>query len=153
MFFTLDTCMLIDLADFYPRDVFKTTWEALEEEIAEGRICICQAVREELQRGGDDLYKWAKAITGFVCAESADDMKHAQTISQAYPEWVNQTKNAADPFLIAHGLTTARVVVTSEKWAESNVSNKKQKVPNVAKAFGVKTITLVEFFREQGWVF
>ncbi len=151
--FTLDTGMLIDLANLYPRDVFKTTWESLEDEISDQRICICSAVLEELKRGGDDLYKWAKSTPGFVCDTNANDLNHAQLISKTYPEWVNQTKNEADPFLIAHALTTDRVVVTSEKRAQNNVINKNQKVPNVAEAFSVKSINLVDFFRELSWVF
>lgn len=153
MAFTLDTCTLIDLSNDYPRDVFKSIWESLESEISAGRVCICSAVLDELKRGGDDLYKWAKSCSGLVCDTTIEDIKHAQTISQKYPTWVNQTKNEADPFLIAHGLAASRVVVTSERRAGSNVADHNQKVPNVADAFNVKSINLVGLFREQGWVF
>lgn len=151
--YTVDTSILIDLEQRYPRDVFPSAWEALEDLIDSGRACICSEVLEEVKRGSDELVDWAVNYPGLTCPLEDDDIAIAAAIAEEYPDWVRADKNAADPFLIAHGQTAGRVVVTDERRAGPGAINRNLKVPNIADIRGVRTLTFVEFARAEGWSF
>lgn len=53
---------------FYPFNICPGYWDALCWYRAAGRVCSVDKVRDELERGGDALWDWAKAVfdeTGF----------------------------------------------------------------------------------------
>ncbi|CAN5177354.1 DUF4411 family protein [soil metagenome] len=151
--YTLDANILIGLQQKYPKDIFPSAWEALEALVDDKRACICTDVHDEVNRGGDDLFTWAKELDGFVCEPTADDVQVAAQISAAHPGWVREAQNAADPFLIAHASAGGLVVVTEERRAGVGVTDKNQKVPNVAEEFGVEAISFFDLAREEGWKF
>lgn len=151
--YTLDTNILILLGRHYPRELFPSIWERLETGVTVGRICICYAVLDELDRGDDTLHDWAKHLTGFVCDPGARDVQVATAISRKYPEWVREEKNAADPWVVAHGNAHARVVVSEEKVAGPGVIAKNQKIPNVATEFGVEALRFFDWLKAEGWTF
>lgn len=150
---TLDTNILIYLQTRYPRDIFGSLWGQIEEEAAQGQACICKAIFEELKRGGDDLSKWAKSLDSFICDPSADELMIVRTIGIDHPDWVQDQKNAGDPFIIAHGKAEKRVVVTDETRKGANTIDKNQKIPNIADEHGVKCQSFFEYMRSQGWTF
>lgn len=151
--YTFDSSTLIRLQQQYPRDIFLGAWEALEALIDEERGCICSEVLEELARGGDDLHGWAKGYDGFACPLTQQEADLAADISGRYPEWVRETKNAGDPFLIAHGSAHSRVIVTEERAAGANVTNRNQKIPNVAATMRLTTMNFFDVARAEGWQF
>ena len=151
--YTIDTNVLIDLQHRYPRDVFPSAWSSLEALIDEGRACICREVLEETKRGRDDLHKWSSTYPDFACPTTDEDITKAAEISGAYPDWVRNEKNAADPFVVAHAIETGRVIVTEERAAGPGVLNHKMKIPNVARAHGIETLTFLAFARAEKWRF
>lgn len=153
MSFTLDTNILIRMTQQYPREIFPSVWEALEELIGARDACICDEVHEETKRGGDGLYDWASELDGFVCPIRLADMQLAAEISDRYPEWVRETMNAADPFLVAHAKVDGLTIVSDEREAGPNVTPKNQKVPNVAKTYRVPCIKFFDLARELEWRF
>ncbi|MFK0241691.1 DUF4411 family protein [Microbacterium sp. NPDC090281] len=153
MSFTLDTNILIRMAAQYPRDIFPSVWERLEELIDARAACICDEVHEEVHRGTDELYEWAKAQDGFVCDVGGEEIALAAEISEDYPEWVRESQNAADPFLIAHAEVTGLTIVSDEREAGANVTPRNQKVPNVARARGVRCLNFFGMATELGWRF
>lgn len=153
MTYTLDTNILIVLNRSYPRDIFPSIWQALENAIDRGGVCICSDVLDELARGGDELHDWAKKYPGLVCDVSQNDVNLAAQISAAYPDWVREETNAADPFIVAHAANTKRSIVSEERRAGAGVVPKNQKIPNVADVYSVQTSTLFEWVRTEGWSF
>lgn len=151
--FTVDTNILVDLQRLYPRDIFPSTWQALERLVDAGRLCICPDVLEELNRGGDDLHKWAKNYSGFVCNLTEQDVRMVQQLAKAFPGWVQGDRNAADPWLVAHAHTEQRTIVSNEKPAGAGVMNHNQKVPNVAATVGVETLNFFALARSESWTF
>jgi hypothetical protein len=145
--------LLIGMQRNYPRDVFPSLWAALEAAIDAGQVCICNAVLEELERGTDDLHKWAKDYQGLLCEITQADVDLAVTISNAYPDWVREERNAADPFVVAHAANESRTIVTDESPAAANVAPQNQKVPSVAAGYGVSAIKFFEFARAERWSF
>lgn len=150
---TLDTNILIYLQNRYPRDIFASLWDLIEAEALSGDACICEAILDELERGGDDLPKWAKSLTSFVCPTSAEELATVKDIGDEYPGWVREDKNAGDPFIIAHGKAEDRIVVTDETPKGPNTADKNQKIPNIAANYGVSCYTFFEYMRAQGWSF
>ena len=151
--FTLDTNILINLQRHYPRDVFTTLWEKLETDAETGRVCICAKVLDELAVGGDEVFEWARDCPNFTCKITLEELEISASISKQYSKWVQQTKNEADPFIIAHAVDTGKHIVTNETRAGEGVQSQNQKIPNVAEAFGVKTFELFDWLRHEKWTF
>lgn len=153
MSYTLDSNILINMERLYPRDIFPSLWESIETLAGQGEACICEAVLRELERGGDALHKWAKDLNGFLCATRQDETRTVADIAQSHPEWVRGTENEADPWVIAHGLRERRAVVTEENLKGPNTSDRNQKIPNIAREYGVPTMKFFQFVKGQGWAF
>jgi len=153
MNFTLDTNILIRMANQYPREIFPSVWDRLEELIEAGKACICEEVHEEIRRGTDELYAWATGQSGFVCEIGAEEVNLAAEVADAYPEWVRETQNAADPFLIAHANVDQLTIVSDEREAGPGVIPKNQKVPNVAHFYEVPCVNFFGMAMELGWRF
>lgn len=141
---------------FYPFDVVPGYWEALRWHRAAGRVCSIDRVGNELERGGDALWAWARDTfgqTGFAesagCAAEYGQMAawvqaQAQFTSAAKSEFLS----VADGWLAAYAKEQDRVLVTLEE----HKPDAKAKVPlvNVCMAFGVETITPFEMLRRLG---
>lgn len=151
--YTLDTNILVTMNRLYPRDIFPTLWDHLEALVDVGWACICTEVLVEVKRGGDDLHVWAKDLDGFVCELTPTEPAIAATVSEQHPDWVRGSKNAADPWLIAHAVEHGRTIVSEERTAGPGVEDRNQKVPNVAAENGVACIQFFELARRQSWRF
>ena len=107
----------------------------------------------ELKRGGDDLHKWAKDLSGFVCAVSGTELTTVADIARAHPGWVQGQLNEADPFIIAHAKAEPSVIVTEENRKGPNTDDKNQKIPNIADEHSVATMKFFDYMRANGWAF
>lgn len=150
---TFDTNILIGLMQRYPRDIFGTMWDNVEGLIAQGEVCICEAVLRETYRGGDDLHAWAKGLGGFVHATTDAEFATISAIASAHPGWVQGQLNEADPFVIAHAKAEQSVNVTEENRKGPNTEDRNQKIPNIADEHGVPTMNFFDFVRNEGWQF
>lgn len=151
--YTLDTNILINLQNRYPKDIFPALWKRVEDLVSDGRACICKKVFEELERGADNLSAWAKGLPNFVCDITNEDVALSVEISNNHPSWVQDKANEADPWLIAHGRNHSRCIVTEESKAGAGVIDKNQKVPNVAHEYNVEVLNFYGFIRQEGWTF
>lgn len=153
MTYTLDSNVLIGLAQRYPRDIFPGIWESIEESVDDGQSCICEAVHREVHRGGDELHKWAKNLPNFVCKATDEEFETVLEISEAHPGWVQGQLNEADPFVIAHAKAENSLIVTEENRKGPNTEDRNQKIPNVADEHRVETMKFFEYVRQEGWKF
>jgi len=151
--YTLDTNILIKLKNEYPRDIFESIWSALEQAIDDGVVCACTSVLDELDNYGDHLHEWAKTYPGFVCPLTQAEVDLAAKIAAQYEDWARDEKNAADPFVVAHAVTHKRQIVSNESRAGDNVTDRNQKIPNVAEPYGVTTYSLFDWLRLIKWTF
>lgn len=74
-------------------------------------------------------------------------------IASHHPGWVQESKNAADPFVIAHAVESGLVVVTLERRKGPGVEDHNLKIPNVAEEWQVDCIDFKALSRRAGWVF
>lgn len=153
MSYTLDSNILIGLVQRYPRDIFPSIWANIEASVVNGDSCICEAIHREVHRGGDDLFKWAKNLPGFICPATDAELATVAQIAVNHPGWVQGQLNEADPFIIAHAKAEGSNIVTEENRKGPNTEDKNQKIPNVADEHDVQTMKFFDFARREGWQF
>lgn len=153
MTFTLDSNILINLNRIYPRDIFGSLWDSVEDSINQGDLCICEAVLREILRGGDDLHVWAKGFPNFTCSVDTEELVTVGEIATDHPDWVRGQVNEADPFIIAHAKSEGSRIVTEESRKGPGTEDRNLKIPNVAGEHGVTCMRFFDFVRSQGWNF
>lgn len=151
--YTLDTNIIVTLNREQPRDIYPSVWEALEQLIADGRCVMSREAYEELARVDDECAPWARAQPRLVLDATDAEMAVVDVITNAHPAWVQETLNAADPFIVAQASVRGLVVVTSEKRKGSGTEDHNLKIPNVAVEWDLQCITFPELARSEGWVF
>ncbi len=150
--YTVDANIVVTLNRDQPRDVYPSVWGALEGIIAEGRCFMIRQAYEELLKVDDECAPWAKTQPGFVLDTTADELAVVDTITNQHPGWVQETLNAADPFIIAQVVEQELVVVTFEK-RRGPVLDHNLKIPNVADEWDVQCVSFQELARREAWVF
>jgi hypothetical protein len=153
MNYTLDTNILIGLIQRYPRDIFPAMWDNIEDSVAAGDSCICEAILREVHRGGDDLHDWAKDLPGFICPVTDAELVTVARIAAVHPGWVQGQLNEADPFVIAHAKAERSVIVTEENRKGPGTQDVNQKIPNIADEHQVQTVKFFDYIRSYGWQF
>lgn len=140
---------------FYGLDFCPGYWSALVWHYSRGKLCSIDHIREELERGGDDLWRWAEASLGeqaFADTSDAavmDAYRQMLTWVMAQPQYLDSAKDeyqsVADGWLAAFAMATGCVVVTLEE--RDPVVRKRVPLPNVCHAFDVEWITPFEMLR------
>ena len=155
--YVLDTNVFIQAKRrFYPFDVCPGYWAALCWYGAAGRLCSVDKVRDEMERGADALWDWARdsfgtarfLTTGSEAAQYGEMVTWVVAQTQFTPAAKAEYATVADGWLAAHAKATGKVLVTMEE-AKPEA---KSKVPlvNVCQAFNVQTITPFEMLRRLG---
>lgn len=110
--YTIDTNIIVTLNRDQPRDIYASVWEALEALTADGRCFMNREAYEELVHVDDECAPWAKVQEGFVQDTTAAELAVVDSITTDHPGWVQETRNAADPFVIAQAVERDLVIVT-----------------------------------------
>lgn len=160
--YLVDTNSLITpFKTYYPFDFARKFWEQLKKSIIDGDIIILDVVKEELNKGDDELSEWINQIDTSlilnhihpsIIANYAEILQHIQ-LSEYYKEkaLLDWSKgDVADPWLIATARTKGYKLVTFEtKNANLNSINKcsRAKIPDVCEVFGVECDNLYNMMR------
>ncbi len=146
--YCIDTSALIHMSIVYPRDVFPSPWEDLEMLKRNARLVAPPQVLEELRPKNDALLEWAKANRDMFEA-TEEEIRLAADIVHKFSRLVDTERETeqADPFVIALAITNGCSVVTEEK------GESERKIPGVCAHYQVECLSLLEFFREQDWVY
>lgn len=138
----------------YPPDVFKSLWEQLDQLIRQCKLFSSIEVLLELERGGDDIYNWAKKRKHIFLEADEEVQKVLAAIVDKFPLFVPQDSSDgiwADPYVIAIAASNKWTVVTGEKAVGPGA--KRLKIPNVCQAIGVECIDFLKLIRKEGWRF
>ena len=140
---------------FYALDFCPGYWRTLIWHQQQDRLCSVDKVRDELLRGGDDLTQWVEQQFGAPAFADTTTPSVSGIYSQmltwvmAQPQFLDSAKaefqQVADGWLSAFAKADGFVVVTLEEF--DPVIRKKVPLPNVCRAFDVKTITPFEMLR------
>jgi hypothetical protein len=145
--YLLDANVFMQAArQYYAFDLVPAFWKALVDHASKDRLLSIDRVKDEIERGKDELAQWANGTfrTYFVSTNEDDVlqaygeiMRWAQAQNQyseaAKAEFADQ-KNA-DAWIVAFAKAKGCVVVTHEQPAPE--SRNKIKLPDACQAFGV----------------
>ena len=149
---------------YYSFDLVPTYWDELSGRMNTGRIVLLDIVKNEIDKGQDNLSDWIGRQTGFVICNHVEPaiismyqevLRYVQNCGlykeQALQTWASAY--IADPWLIAAAAVNNYTIITAEV-PSSGLSpknpNKNAKIPDVARAFGVKTNNLYYMMRKLG---
>lgn len=127
--FLIDSSALMTpYKSYYPFDIAPNFWEQMEERIEAGKIAVLDVVKDEVEKGDDDLSNWIKKLTiakyidhrqESILAHYSQVLTYIQTCgfynTYALTEWANA--KVADPWLIATAITTGYTIITFESSA------------------------------------
>ena len=143
--------------DYYAFDLAPAFWDHLIRLAGNGRILSIDFVKDELERGNDDLAQWAKNdfSDGFI-STAEDDVQESYREIMAWVQSQDQFSDAAkaefarvaDGWLIAYAKSKGCIVVTLE--ALDPKIKKKVPIPNVCQAFGVQFVRTFDMLRRLG---
>lgn len=158
MEYLFDTNIFVESKKNLPMDVWPTFWRKMVELINSGKIYSIDKVKDEIDRGGDELTDWIRehAPKGFFLTQDSSVMvKLAETVSWAQRCPVNFTDSAisgytdvADSYLVATAAAKDMVLVTYEK--SNPYSRKRVMIPDACMAIGARCCDLNTALRELG---
>jgi len=141
---------------YYAFDICPGYWDCLVWHQQKGRVESLDRVKQELKRGGDDLWEWAESVMPQACFASSDDpsvtAKFAQILSwvqgeaQFFPEAKAKFAADTDGWLIAYAKAKSLVLVTHEVLSPD--ARRTVPIPNVCEAFGVPYVDTFDMLRE-----
>jgi hypothetical protein len=141
---------------YYAFDVCPGFWECLVWYHQGACVQSIDRVKEEFERGADELFEWAKSVMPQACFASCDEeavteqyaqiMAWVQSQNQFFPEAKAEFAGSADGWLIAYAKAKNLVLVTHEVLARD--ARKNVPIPNVCEAFGVPYVDTFEMLRD-----
>lgn len=151
--YSFDTSsMLNGRRDLLPPTTFPGVWENIETAISMGQVRAIDLVRDELSVMDDEVQRWARSQSGLFVELEQDIQCAARAVLQEHRKLigVGSGRSGADPFVVALAMARGGVVVTEEIPSRSLI---KPRIPDVCDAMGVRSVNLVGYVQEQGWVF
>lgn len=157
MAYIFDTNIFIRSKNEMPMDIWLTFWERFRDMVNSGEIFTSVTVKEEIDKGKDELTEWLRqnAPKSFYLSLDADVMAQ-YTITQNWAKSnslytqtaLNTFANVADAYLVATAAAKNMTLVTYEG---SNPNSKKRvMIPDVCNALGVRYCDLNTVLREMG---
>ncbi len=147
MAFCVDTSGWLDGWDrYYPRDVFPSLWQNVEQRVSGSDIIASEEVYVEVQKKDDDLHEWMKQRKFMLIPANESIQRRVAEVLATYPRLVDTLKgrSQADPFVIATAVETGSIVVTGESFGSAT----KPRIPFVCQQLGIRCITFLDMIRE-----
>jgi Domain of unknown function (DUF4411) len=147
MAFCVDTSGWLDgWHRYYPRDVFPSLWQNLEERVTGCDIIASEEVYVEVQKKDDDLHEWMKQREFMLIPANESIQRRVAEVLGTYPRLVDTLKgrSQADPFVIATAVETGSVVVTGESIGTAT----RPRIPFVCQQLGIRCLTFLDMIRE-----
>jgi len=157
--YVLDANVFMQAArSYHAFDLGSKFWDILIEHADHGEIeSIDRVLKQELDKGKDDLARWANdSFSHAFCSTDEDDVIESygrvMTWVQGQAQYTDPAKaefaDVPDGWLVAYALAKRRTIVTHEALAAD--SKKKVKIPNACEAFQIRYIDTFAMLRELG---
>jgi len=133
----------------YSRDIFEGLWIKLEELIKNNQIISHMTVLKEIEKRDDEAKRWCHKHKKVFKDIDDCQISEIRKIKVKYNKshWDAETKRKgqewADPWVIALAICEEAIIVSDEK-------NSSDRIPYIANHFGIKTLNLMDFFRNIG---
>lgn len=157
MAYIFDTNIFIRSKHELPVDVWPTFWREIARLIKSGQIFSSIKVKEEIERGGDELTDWMRnnVVPNFyipieqdVLRKYADVTNWANNTRSYTPNAVNEFASVADSYLVATAAARGLTLVTFE--TPDHNCKKRVKIPDACVAMGVNYCDLNTVLRNLG---
>ena len=158
MAYVLDANIFIEAARrYYAFDIAPSFWQALLQQARDGYVLSIDRVKNEIERGNDELSKWVKNDFHPWFASTAEmDVVGSYRKVMSWVQRQNQFSNAArtsfasgaDGWVIAYAISKGCIVVTHERF-NPNIK-RKVPIPNVCMAFKLKYVDTFQMLRDLG---
>lgn len=153
MSYLLDTNIFIRCKNEMPMDIFQGFWQHLTELAQKGVIFSSVKVKEEIDRGNDELKLWCDSnlpSSFFLPFDSYEEysrlMNWAGNNTDFSPAAKQEFATVADAFLVATAASQHLKVVTFET-SDPNCK-KRVKIPDACVAIGVEYCSLNDMLHE-----
>ncbi len=154
--YIIDTSSLIEMKDRYLKNIFPSVWRNMEGLYKQRRLIAPEEVKEELL--DDELKNWIKDKKDMFVKPDSEQIKMVKEILEKFPFLAKPEKPGgpnADPWIIALAIKLKKqslfnkeyIIVTEESKTKSN------RIPAVARHYGIECINLRELFEREGWKF
>lgn len=157
MAYLFDTNIFIRSKNEMPMDIWPTFWERFREMVNSGEIFTSVTVKDEINKGKDELTEWLKqnAPKSFYLSLDADVMVQytiVQNWAKLNPVYtqaaLNKFADVADAYLVATASAKQMTLVTYEG---SNPNCKSRvMIPDVCNALDVRCCDFNTVLREMG---
>jgi hypothetical protein len=155
--YALDSSIFVEAKRrYYAFDLCPGFWDTLLWHQERDRLSSIDRIKEELDRGGDDLTVWINDVMPETCFVSTDDsnvirwfgemVAWVQTQSQFLPEAKAEFAAGVDGWLIAYAKTNGLVLVTHEVLKPD--IRRKVPIPNVCAEFDVACVDTFDMLRD-----
>ena len=157
MDYLFDTNIFIASKNQLPLDVWPTFWRCIAALIEEGKIFSSIKVKEEIERGDDELTTWMRNNSRddfYIPLDKDILVRYKETQDWAsnntiFKPAARQTyADAADAYLVATAAAKNMVLVTFEK--SNPLCKNRVLIPDACQAIGVRCCDLNIAFRELG---
>jgi hypothetical protein len=154
--YCFDTSSLVAAwVERYPLDVVPGFWPPFEATIKRGLVICPEEVRSEIT-GPPDLKAWADQrdmMFRDLDAQLQEAVREVVNDLQQHARRNNLKLDPlsfrADPFVVALARITGTAVVSEEGPNPSDSG--RPKIPNLCGRYGIRSISLLSFMREQGY--
>jgi predicted nucleic acid-binding protein len=156
MKYLFDTNIFIRSKNEMPMDIWPTFWNTMTEMIISGKVFISVKVKEEIEKGKDELTEWIKTSAPKSCYIPIDGdvtEKYVETQRWAASQPFNEPAKlvfaeVADAFIVATAAAKDMTLVTYEK--SDPFSRKRVMIPDACRAIGANSCDLNAALREMG---
>lgn len=153
--YVIDTSALIDMDYVYPKLRFPKVWEKFDRLVGAKRVLAPAQVFNEIIKS-EFLLEWREVNKAMFLKITTEVRDSALKITEKFPTLTKKDRvmQQADPFVIALAISLRSsiiqdkpVIITQENKTERN------KIPYVAKSFGVESERVMGMFDREEWVF
>ena len=157
MAYIFDTNIFIRSKNEMPMDIWPTFWEKFRDMVNSGEIFTSITVKDEIDKGKDELTEWLKqnAPKSFYLSLDAEVMVQYTSVqnwaksNSVYTQAaLNTFANVADAYLVATASAKQMSLVTYE--GSSPNSKKRVMIPDACNALGVRYCDLNTVLKEMG---
>jgi len=147
--YCIDASALINIIRYpgYPRELFPTIWDKLEDMVKSGSLISHIEVYKEIEKRKDSIYEWCKQYRAMFKNIDEYQIVEIGKIKTRYnPAYWDMEINKpywADPWVIALSICESAILITDEKNAQNHI-------PYIANQFNIQCLNLIDFFKSIG---
>jgi len=167
--YVVDTSFLIEVHKRYPQKLLPGIWKDIETLIGAGRIIAPIKVKNEINQQDDELKDWVNDHDSMFRSLGSELLETTSIVVDKYPRTAKPTSqniHHADPFVIGLALKVMRqstlntriisvVAEEKSKLAKNPTLREEEieKIPDVCQKLGIRCITHLEMFKQEGFRF